>query len=136
VDHHHDRGIVDQQIEERGLTTWLGLGGNTVEGTKYDRFDNQTPSSGQLSFGRPLQTIMGASIIQMFAYKQVSWHAATLSSGSLTAEDANILGPWLQIRQVGGNRRRASALYLGSQKENDFYQLTIREKSGLLLCPK
>src|SRR5262249_34995770 len=56
VDHHQDRSLFDQQLEEQGLTGSLGSGSNNAEGTKYDRFDNQTPSSGQLSFGRPIQT--------------------------------------------------------------------------------
>jgi hypothetical protein len=103
VDHHDDRDVLDQQLEETGLRNSLGLGGNNAEGTRHDRFDNQTPSSLQLSFGRPLDTKIGASQIQVFGYKAIAWHAATLGSGSLTNEDAAILQPWAQIRAIGNN---------------------------------
>jgi len=104
VDHHHDRSLFDQTLEEAGLTGSLGTGSNNAEGTRYDRFDNRTPSSGQLSFGRPIQTRYGASIIQTFAYKNIAWHAADLSSIQLTDEDATIVGPWLALRGIGNNR--------------------------------
>jgi hypothetical protein len=54
VDHHDDRDGADQAAEETGLRNSLGLGSNNAENTRHDRFDNQTPSSAQLSFGRPL----------------------------------------------------------------------------------
>jgi uncharacterized protein YozE (UPF0346 family) len=103
VDHHDDRSLFDQTLEENGLRTALGLGGNNYEGTRHDRFDNQTPSSAQLSFGRPLDSEYGASQIQVFAYKNIAWHGATLTSGVLTVEDANILTPWLVLPSIGGN---------------------------------
>jgi hypothetical protein len=105
VDHKDDRSLFDQQLEEAGLTASLGSGSNNAEGTRYDRFDNETPSSGQLSFGRPIQTEYGATITQTFAYKNIVWHSAALSSVQLTDEDANILGPWLTLRGVGTDRR-------------------------------
>lgn len=104
VDHHGDRDFFGQQLEENGLKTYFGPGGNSPEGQKYDRFDNQTPSSGQLSLGRPIQTTYGASILQIFAYKNIAWHCGDLSSLQLTQEDANIVGPWLSLRAVGNNR--------------------------------
>jgi hypothetical protein len=104
VDHHDDRSLFDQTLEEQGLTASLGVGSNNAEGTRFDRFDNETPSSGQLSFGRPIQTFYGASIIQTFAYKNIAWHSADLSSVQLTDEDANVLGPWLTLRGIGLNR--------------------------------
>ncbi|TPW08908.1 MAG: hypothetical protein FD129_2371, partial [bacterium] len=103
VDHHDDRNGFDQILVETGLRTSLGLGGNNPEGTRHDRFDNQTPSSAQMSFGRPLSTNYGASQIQIFAYKAIGWHGATLTSGVLTVEDAAILNPWLVIRAIGNN---------------------------------
>jgi len=103
VDHHDDRNGFDQVLVETGLRTSLGLGGNNAEGTRHDRFDNQTPSSAQLSFGRPLATNYGASQIQVFGYKVIGWHAATLTSGVVTVEDAAILNPWLLIRAIGNN---------------------------------
>jgi hypothetical protein len=113
VDHHHDRSLEDQRLEEQGLTASLGVGGSNAEGTRYDRFDNQTPSSGQLSFGRPVETVYGASLIQAFAYKNIVWHSGTLSSLQLTDEDANILSPWLTLRS-GINRFWGSGSGLGT----------------------
>ncbi len=103
VDHHDDRSVNEQVLEELGLATHLGTGSSNFEGTRYDRFDNQTPSSGQLSLGRSIQTNYGCSPTQIFAYKTVAWHSATLSSLQLTDEDANILRPWLTIPEVGNN---------------------------------
>ncbi len=108
VDHHGDRSFDEQRIEEQALTAALGLGGFNAEGTRYDRFDNETPSSGQLSFGRSIQTNYGCSPTQVFAWKAVVWHSATLSSLVLTDEDANILRPWLTISEIGNNRFWAS----------------------------
>jgi hypothetical protein len=103
VDAHDDRDGLDQVIEDQSLTASLGAGGNNYESTRFDRYDNQTPSSAQLSFGRPLATNYGASQIQIFAYKAIAWHCGTLTSGKLTVEDAAILNPWLLIRAIGNN---------------------------------
>jgi hypothetical protein len=104
VDHHDDRNQEDQYLEEQGLRVALGPGGANAEGTRHDRFDNQTPSSAQLSFGRPLRTKYGCSQTQAFAYQAIAWHGATLTSGVLTVQDAAILGPWLTL-SVGPPRR-------------------------------
>jgi hypothetical protein len=93
VDHHGDRAFGEAALEEQGLQSALGPGGNTSEGTRYDRWDVETPSSGQLSFGRPIQTNYGASIVQTFNYRSIVWHCATLSALQLTDEDATMLGP-------------------------------------------
>jgi len=103
VDHHDDRSGFDQLLEETGLRLSRGLGGNNAEGTRHDRFDVQTPSSNQMSFGRPLNSRYGASQIHIFAYKGIAWHSATLTSGQLTNQDAAILSPWLTLRQLGNN---------------------------------
>jgi len=104
VDHHDDRSFGEQQTEEAALTAALGGGGGAnAEGTLYDRFDNQTPSSGQLSFGRAIQTNYGCTSIQIFAYKAIAWFSATLASVQLTDEDANVVRPWLTLPEVGNN---------------------------------
>ena len=108
VDHHADRDALGQLLEENGLKAVLGSGGANQEGTKYDRYDVQAPSSQQGSFGRPLNTQYGASIIQTFAYKAISWHASNLASFNLVDEDANNLAAWLTINEVGNNRFWAS----------------------------
>ncbi|HEX7880438.1 MAG TPA: FlgD immunoglobulin-like domain containing protein, partial [Candidatus Eisenbacteria bacterium] len=94
----------DQYLEDLGLATALGLGGANAEGTRYDRFDNQTPSSAQLSFGRPLRSKYGCSQTQVFAYQAIAWHSGTLTSGVLTTQDAAILNPWLTL-SIGAPRR-------------------------------
>ncbi|HEX7879575.1 MAG TPA: FlgD immunoglobulin-like domain containing protein [Candidatus Eisenbacteria bacterium] len=104
VDHHHDREVADQNIITAGLNASLGLGGNNAEGTRFDRFDNEAPSSNQVSFGRPLDTNWGASIIQVFGYKNILWFTGTLNGEQITQEDAAILNPWLLIRAIGNNR--------------------------------
>ncbi|HEX7879565.1 MAG TPA: FlgD immunoglobulin-like domain containing protein [Candidatus Eisenbacteria bacterium] len=103
VDHHDDRSGFDQALEETGLRLSLGGGGANAEGTRHDRFDVQTPSSAQMSFGRPLFSRYGVSLLQLFGFKTVVWHSATLTSGQLTNEDAYILMPWLQLRAIGNN---------------------------------
>jgi hypothetical protein len=104
VDHHDDRGLADQAAEELGLRLFFGPGGANAEGTRHDRYDVQTPSSAQVSLGRPLDAEAGASVVQLFAYRAVAWHSGTLTSGQLTNEDANVLRPWLEHPAVGGRR--------------------------------
>lgn len=104
VDHHHDRELADQAIIEQGLKISLGPGGSNAEGTRFDRFDNQAPSSGQLSFGRPLDTNYGASSTQVFAYKNILWFTGSLDAELITSEDVAILTPWLLFRGIGDNR--------------------------------
>lgn len=103
VDHHDDRNFYEQRVEEQSLTGALGSGGANFEGTRYDRFDNQTPSSGQLSWGRWLGGYAGASLDQALGYRTIVWHSSSLSSGQLTNEDAGVLRPWL-IASTVGNR--------------------------------
>lgn len=104
VDHRADRDSQAQYLAEAGLTTALGSGSANAEGTRFDRYDVQAPSSQQASLGRPLNTQYGASAMQLFAYKQVVWHSGNLASFNLVDEDANILSAWLTIAEVGGNR--------------------------------
>jgi len=104
VDHHDDRDGLNQYYEELGLATALGLGVGNADGTRYDRFDNQTPSSAQMSFGRPSGTSYGCSASQLDGYRAVAWHSATLSTSQLTNEDAAILAPWLTLPTTPGRR--------------------------------
>jgi hypothetical protein len=104
VDHHDDRGYDDQAAEEAGLSLQLGTGSANDENTRYDRYDVQSPSSNQLSFGRSSGSEVGASLQQLLAYQTVNWHSGTLSSVQLTAEDAGVLRPWLE--QPGNYPRR------------------------------
>jgi hypothetical protein len=104
IDGHDDRLAAEQRFLEDALTLSLGSGGNNAEGTRYDRWDIETPSSGQLHFGRPLNTEYGCSPVQVFAYKQIVQSAATLGAFQLSDENANVIGPWLTIQEIGGNR--------------------------------
>ncbi|HEX7878665.1 MAG TPA: FlgD immunoglobulin-like domain containing protein, partial [Candidatus Eisenbacteria bacterium] len=103
VDHHDDRDQDQQTLEEAGLQQSLGAGSTNAENTRYDRFDNQTPSSAQFSFGRPSGSPYGCGQGQVFFYKAIVWHSASLTSGVLTKEDAAILNPWLLLRAFGNN---------------------------------
>ena len=104
VNHHADRDEEGRRLEEQGLTAALGSGGHNAEGTKFDRYDVQAPTSQMASFGRPLNTQYGASIIQTFAYKVIAWHSGNLAAFNLVDEDANNLAAWLTINEVGNNR--------------------------------
>jgi hypothetical protein len=104
VDGHDDRNAAEQRFLEDALDLSLGLGGTNEENRKYDRWDVETPSSGQLHFGKPLNTEYGCSAIQVFAYKQIVWSCAALGAFQLSDENANVLGPWLTLAEVGGNR--------------------------------
>ncbi|TPW02139.1 MAG: hypothetical protein FD129_3241, partial [bacterium] len=95
---------MNQYYEELGLTAALGLGSGNADGTRYDRFDDQTPSSAQMSFGRPSDTSYGCSATQIDGYRALVWHSATLTSNQLTNEDAAIVAPWLTLPTTPGRR--------------------------------
>ncbi|HEX7879566.1 MAG TPA: FlgD immunoglobulin-like domain containing protein, partial [Candidatus Eisenbacteria bacterium] len=103
VDHHDDRDQDQQYLEEAGLQQSLGAGSTNAENTRYDRFDNQNPSAAQLSFGRPNGTNYGCSQIQVNFYKSITWQAASMTSGAVTAQDVAILSPWLLLRASANN---------------------------------
>jgi hypothetical protein len=105
VDHHNDRELSQQALEEQGLNAALGAGGANAEGTRYDRFDVQAPSSNQVSFGRPSGARHGASLAQTYAYQTIVWHSGGLAGGTLssqlTIQDAAVLSPWLTTACTG-----------------------------------
>ena len=108
VDHHADRDFGAQRLEEQGLTAALGTGGANAEGTLFDRYDVQAPSSNQASLGRPPATAYGASDRQMSAYRVVAWHSSALASFNLSNYDADRLGAWIQEPGNPGRRFWAS----------------------------
>ena len=83
---------VDAEVQEseHGRFGWAF----DPEGTRFDRYDVNAPSSQQASLGRPLNTQYGASIVQTFAYKAIAWHSSNLASFNLVDEDANNLTAW------------------------------------------
>jgi hypothetical protein len=97
VDHHDDRGLADQAAEEAGLSLHLGTGSGNAENERYDRYDVQTPSSNQLSFGRPASSDVGATLVQVLGYQTLAWHSGSLTSGQVTAEDVAVVRPWLEL---------------------------------------
>ena len=50
-----------------------------------------------MSFGRPLQTEYGATVIQILAYKAVLWNSGNLDAFNITKEDGDVLNPWLTL---------------------------------------
>jgi len=92
---HFNRGA--QTYIEAGLGTVLGFGSNNVENTKWDRYDVNAESSQQGSFGRPLQTDYGATVVQTLGYKNILWDSGNLNAFNLVKEDADVLNPWLTL---------------------------------------
>lgn len=84
------------KLKKTGIAVLPG-GGN------YDRFDVRVPDSRQASFGRPLQTEYGASVVQALGYKAIIWDSGDLPSYCLTKDDTDILVPWLTLQDIGGN---------------------------------
>jgi hypothetical protein len=96
---HFNRGA--QAYIEAGLGTVLGFGSNNVENTKWDRYDVNAESSMQGSFGRPLQTDYGATVVQTLGYKNILWDSGNLNAFNLTKEDGDVLLPWLTLTGFG-----------------------------------
>jgi len=99
VDHATDRGSA-VWIEPALKSVLTGTSAN-FEGTAYDRWDVQAPSSGQASYGRPLNTEFGATIVQTLGYKAIVWNTAALNASNLVKEDADVLIPWLSLTEPG-----------------------------------
>ena len=95
VDHFSGRGA--QPFIEDALTTLLGVGSANFEQTNWDRWDVQAPSSQQMSYGRPLESEYGATIIQTLGYKVILWNTGNLNAFNLTKEDADVLLPWITL---------------------------------------
>jgi len=92
---HFNRGA--QVYIETALGAVLGFGSNNVENTKWDRYDVNAESSQQASFGRPLQTDYGATVVQALGYKNILWDSGNLNAFCLVKEDADVLNPWLTL---------------------------------------
>lgn len=95
VDHFSGRGA--QPYIEDALTSVLGTGGSNFEGTNWDRYDVEAPSSQQASYGRPLNTEYGATVVQTLGYKTILWNSGNLDAFNLTKEDGDVLIPWLTL---------------------------------------
>ncbi|TPW11567.1 MAG: HAF family extracellular repeat-containing protein, partial [bacterium] len=102
VDGHGDRDEFDRTLEQTGLTVSLGAGGNNAEGTRYDRFDIQAPTSLQASFGRSLSVEWGAAAGQTPGYQTIVWHAGTIDQVGITNRDVEAIRPWMILPEGGG----------------------------------
>ena len=124
---HFGRGA--QGYIEAALTEILGTGSENFEGTNWDRFDVSAASSQQMSFGRPLQTEYGASVVQTLGYKVILWNTGNLNFVNLTREDADILNPWLTLLDFDFNN-----LYLtGDGLVHSVIQASTSDPSALHL---
>ena len=96
----HSRGGSQVFIED-GLATVLGTGSSNSEATNWDRFDVNAAWSRQASFGRPLETDYGATLVQTLGYRTILWDSGNLNSFNLSKEDGDILLPWLTLNGLG-----------------------------------
>jgi hypothetical protein len=127
VDHFSGRGA--QPFIESALDSAIGLGGNNYEGTTWDRYDVNAPSSQQASLGRPLDTEFGASVNQVLAYDCVVWNSGNLGAFNVVKEDADILIPYLTLLDFAGN-----SLYLsGDGVSHSITEESQSEPSALIL---
>jgi hypothetical protein len=94
---HFNRGA--QVYIEEGLGVVLGFGSANNENTRWDRYDVNAESSQQGSYGRPLQTDYGATVVQTLGYRNILWDTGNLNAFNLTKEDADVLNPWLTLLQ-------------------------------------
>ncbi len=99
VDHFDGRGA--QVFVEGALASVIPGGSANFENTAWDRWDVRAPSSDQGSFGRPLNTQYGATVVQTLGYKSIIWNAGNLGAFDVTKEDAEILNPWLTLTEPG-----------------------------------
>lgn len=96
----HEGRSAQEKIETALTATVVGSSEN-FEQTTWDRWDVNGPALHQGSFGRILNTVYGASVYQMFAYKTAIWNTGALFEHNLEEEDANILIPWLTLVDTG-----------------------------------
>lgn len=126
---HEDRFAQDSI--ENALGAIVAGSSQNFEGTTWDRWDVNAPSSHQSSFGRPLQSVYGANVSQLFAYKTVLWNTGALFEFNLTEQDANILIPWLSLVEqgLGMTNLYVSGDNIGTSLTNS----ALAEPGGLIL---
>ena len=89
---------------ENALQTVLGPGSGNAENTTWDRYDVNAAGTNQASFGRPLQSDYGASVVQALGYSVILWDSGELNAKAVTKEDADVLNPWLTLLNWGHNK--------------------------------
>jgi hypothetical protein len=105
VDHFDGRGA--QPFIETALANVLTGSSSNFEGTPWDRWDVEAQSSQQASFGRPLYTEYGATVVQALGYETILWNSGNLQTFCVSKEDADVLIPWMTLPGFG-----AKNLYL------------------------
>ena len=139
---HANRGV--QPYIENALSSILGTGSENPEGTHWDRYDVNAASSQQGSFGRPLQTDYGATLVQALGYRSILWDSGNLNAFSLIKEDADVLLPWLTFTGLGEHNlylsgdgivysaiREAASEPSAAQLVRDLAAVTIRATCSL-----
>jgi hypothetical protein len=109
VNHADDRGFGYEgstaQVED-ALDAVISGGSNNHDGTPYDIYDVEAPSSNQGSFGRPIGSEYGCAALQVVAYNHIIWYSRSLSATSLKEPDADVLASWLTALDTGANDNR------------------------------
>jgi hypothetical protein len=121
VDHFSGHGA--QPIIEKAMDDVFGSSGSNFDGTAWDRYDVEAPSSQQASFGRPLNTEFGATVIQTLGYEAIIWNSGNLPAFNLSKEDGDILIPWIILQDfdfknlyLSGNGLIKSAIFEGASE--------------------
>jgi hypothetical protein len=95
---HFNRGA--QVYIEAGLAAVLPGGSANHENTRWDRDDINAESSQQGSLGRPLQSDYGATVVQLFGYKNILIDTGNLQGFNISKEDGDQLKPWLTVTDI------------------------------------
>jgi hypothetical protein len=109
VNHADDRGAGFEGstvLVENALDAVISGSSGNYDGTPYDIFDVEAPSSNQGSFGRPIGSEYGCSPNQVVAYNHIIWYSRSLSATAFKEPDADVLTSWLTSlnADVKGNR--------------------------------
>lgn len=90
-----------QQFIEDGLAEHYGVCvGKNCEKTCWDRWDKESPSSGVTCLGRPLNSVIGATLKQLVGYSTIIYNSGNLSAKVLELVDADVIGPHLTLTEV------------------------------------
>lgn len=102
VDHFDGRG--GQPPIEAGLGSIISGTSDNCEGTPWDRYDVEAPSSGQFSLGRPLATQNGMTFTQSLGYDVYIWNSGNLGASNFDEADGQVLRARALTLEVGVGR--------------------------------
>jgi hypothetical protein len=66
----------------------------------WDRWDKGVPSSGVTALGRPINSIIGATLKQLVGYSTIVYNSGNLSSKVFERVDADVVGPFLTLTEI------------------------------------